>query len=420
MRFLYTTLWILLIPFLFLRLWFKGKKLPAYRERIFERLAIVTSSNHSVDIWIHAVSLGEVIAVTPVVEGLLSKGYCVLLTSTTATGSYRVQQTFGERVLHQYFPYDLPWVINKFLHHYRPKLIVMMETEIWPNLVWCVKKVNLPLLLMNARLSESSLSGYLPIKFWFQSILKKFDHILTQTQKDKERFLQLGAIPENVEVIGNVKFDLSFSDVTAGRFDELKERWGASRVLVLLASTHNDEESQIIAYYNEIKHHIPEVLFMIAPRHPERFDSVYQSMLKKGLRTVKASQPVLISPEAEVIILDSVGELMSAYAVSDYAFVGGSLVPVGGHNLLEPIAMDTPVFSGPYIHNFKAIGEILLAEKSIQIVGSAEDFVQAIITLHVSPDKKRDQILRAKNCLMSHRGVIEKYLKIIAYYCKNI
>lgn len=401
-----------------LRLYWKSRHAPIYRQRILERFCLNRSLSIKVDIWVHAVSLGEVIAVTPLIDLFLKKQYSILITTMTPTGSARVNDYFKDKVIHQYIPYDLPWITTKFLKNYRPRVGLIMETELWPNLISSAKKLNIPLFLINGRLSQKSYAKYRFIKWFIKPVINQFTHILVQTTEDKERFLKLGADEKKIQVLGNIKFDLNLEKLSINVLMDLKIKWGRSRTVVMLASTHDDEESQILQNISTLQQAIPDLLLLIAPRHQERFEKIWQLSQKMGYKTGRRTQNETISSATEVVILDSFGELISAYNCSDYTFVGGSLVSIGGHNVLEPIAVGIPVFSGKFTHNFKEICDILVQHQALQLVDSGELLIDAIISLHKNPEHKALQVQRAKDIVMKNRGVIVHYEKLVGLYLK--
>lgn len=413
MRVLYSALMYLLTPYLLLRLWWKSRKLPAYRHRIWERFCIGTKASKGVDIWVHAVSLGEVIAATPLIDAMLDKHWSILITTMTPTGSDRVKARFGDKVSHQYVPYDLPGVIRRFFRQTKPRVGVIMETELWPNLIYQANAAKIPVLLANARLSERSLNGYLKLKFLFKPVLNSFHAILAQSADDAQRFMALGADKNLVRVLGNIKFDLQTNKVDSEKFQSIKQHWGYERPAVIAASTHDDEESQILSRLKRLQQEIPGVVLLIAPRHPERFQTVYQLCVQAGFNTGLRSAVDTLSPENEVVVLDSLGELLGMYLISDYAFVGGSLVPVGGHNVLEPIAMSVPVISGDQVHNFKTICADLVAAKAIVLVHNGDELIDAIIRLHHDAVSQRRMIKNATAVLESNKGSVMKHIDLI-------
>lgn len=411
MRFVYSFLMYLLTPYLLFRLWWKGRRLPAYRQRILERFCLGKRENKTVDVWVHAVSLGEVIAAIPLIDALLDKHWSVLITTMTPTGSERVQARFGDKVSHRYVPYDLPGVLKRFFRQEKPRVGIIMETELWPNLIYQATAAQVPLLLANARLSDRSLKGYLKLKFLFKPVLNQFSAILAQSEDDAKRFVTLGAREDLVHVLGNIKFDLQTHTVDSAQFNELKKHWGSERITVIAASTHEDEESQILVHLRRLQQAIPQVILLIAPRHPERFQTVYQLCVQAGFNTGLRSNLDTLSRENEVVVLDSLGELLGLFQISDFAFIGGSLVPVGGHNVLEPIAMNIPVLSGNQVHNFKTICRDLEEAQAIQLVNQADELIDIIIKLHTDKDLKNRMIQNATAVLENNKGALEKHLE---------
>ncbi|HHS8364685.1 TPA: lipid IV(A) 3-deoxy-D-manno-octulosonic acid transferase [Legionella pneumophila] len=413
MRFVYSFLMYLLTPYLFFRLWWKGRKLPAHRQRIAERFCLGLQEYAPVDVWVHAVSLGEVIAATPLIDAMLDKRWSVLVTTMTPTGSERVKSRFGHKVAHQYLPYDLPWVLKRFFKKTRPRVGIIMETELWPNLINQAHASGVSLFLANGRLSDRSLQGYLKLKYLFKPVLNQFSGILTQSNEDAERFIALGANAALVHVLGNMKFDLQINSVDSKKYRELKSHWGEDRVTVIAASTHDNEESQILSQLPRLQEAIPGVVLLIAPRHPERFQSVYQLSVQAGFNTGCRSNLDTVSRKNEVVILDSLGELLGFYQISDFAFVGGSLVPVGGHNVLEPIAMNVPVLSGNQVHNFKTICRELKEAQAILLVNHVNELVDAIIKLYQDKESQSTMVTNASSVLESNKGSVLRYLQKI-------
>ncbi|KTD46398.1 lipid IV(A) 3-deoxy-D-manno-octulosonic acid transferase [Legionella quateirensis] len=415
MRLIYSLLMYLLTPYILLRLWWKGRKLPGYRTRILERFSIGVHDSKPVDVWLHAVSLGEVIAAIPLIDAMLEKHWSVLVTTMTPTGSERVKARFGDKVAHRYIPYDLPAVLKRFFKQVQPRIGVIMETELWPNLINQAHAAKVPLLLANARLSERSLKGYMKLKVLFKPVLNQFSAILAQSEDDAKRFIALGARTDIVQVLGNMKFDLQTNTIDSARFNELKSHWGSERVAVIAASTHDDEESRILSELPRLQKAIPNVVLLIAPRHPERFQTVYQLSVQAGYNTGLRSDLNTVSSANEVVILDCLGELLGLFQISDYAFVGGSLVPVGGHNVLEPIAMNVPVLSGNQVHNFKTICTDLEEAEAIQIVSQADELIDAIIKLHQDKEFQSRMVENATAVLEQNKGSVIKHLQKIEY-----
>lgn len=413
MRHIYSLLMYLLLPYFYLQLLWKGRKIHAYRERILERFCWDKMEPTTFDVWIHAVSLGEVIAAVPLIDELLKKQRRLLITTMTPTGAERVAARFGDSVTHRYLPYDLPTIARRFFKRTQPRIGVIMETELWPNIITQAERFKIPLLLINARLSERSYLGYKKIRFFFKPILNRLHAILAQGKADAQRFKALGAANHRTEVFGNVKFDLQTDNIASDTFAQLKSRWGSERSIVMIASTHEDEEQQILSCLKTLQNGIPGVILLIAPRHPERFQKIFQLARQNGFETGLRSKIETVTPNTEVIILDSMGELMGFYQLSDYAFLGGSFVPVGGHNVLEPIAVQVPVFTGKNVQNFKAICQDLVNAQAIEFVENAQDLMDKIISLHADITKKQKQVDNATRVLEMNKGAVGRYIEKI-------
>lgn len=413
MRWLYSIMLYLLSPYLLLRLWLKARKLVAYRERIGERFCWTLSAPVFPDIWVHAVSLGEVIAVSPLVERLLSAGYSVLITTMTPTGAAQARRSFGERISHRYIPYDLPWSLKRFFKMVKPKVCLVVETELWPNLIHYTAKNKIPLFLINARLSERSYLNYKKIRCIVKPMLQQFNSILAQSTDDAERFIALGADRKQVQVPGNIKFDLELKTLDSGFYSDLKTRWGAERPVFIVASTHDDEESQFLSRLVNLQREIPGLLLLVVPRHPERFDAVVKLAVDLGFNTGRRSQPEGINRDNDLIVIDSLGELLAVYETGDYAFVGGSLVPVGGHNVLEPISKGLPVLIGPHYQNFKSIIGQLNDEGAVEIGESVDDLVARLVRL-TRDEARRDLLVRkGLEVLESNKGAVGRCFDVV-------
>lgn len=412
LRSFYTGLLYLSVPFVLLRLYWKGRRLPAYRQRIHERFSVGNSAVTEVDVWLHAVSMGEVVAATPLIDALLAKQLRVLVTTMTPTGSKQVISRFGQRVAHQYVPYDLPWALRRFFKKINARVGIIMETELWPNLIDQAVK-SMPLILINARISDKAFESYKKARFFFKPVLAQFKAIYAQSEADAKRFIVVGAPIERVHALGNMKFDLQVNVSNQECFFQLKATWGKQRPVLIAASTHDDEENQLLTRLVKLKEAIPDLILLIAPRHPERFKAVYELSQRNGFKTGLRSQPETIDTSTDVIVLDSMGELLGFYQVSDYAFVGGSLVPVGGHNVLEPIAMQVPVFCGPYMHNSKAICADLSAAEAMQMVDHVDALVAAIIAMHNEPAQRARQVANATAVMEANQGSVARYMESI-------
>lgn len=404
MRYLYTVLLFVMTPFIVLRLYWKSRHLSAYRQRIGERFSCRAIA--PVDVWIHAVSLGEVVAATPLIQALLDKELRVMVTTMTPTGSQQVISRFGVRVSHQYVPYDLPWLVRRFFKAMKPRLGMIMETELWPNLISQAHRQNIPLLLINARLSDKAFRHYEKARFIFKPILNQLTRILAQSDEDARRFVALGAEVSRVQAVGNLKFDMPPVVIDPTLSALFRQAWGAERVVVIAASTHDDEEEQWLMRFARLQQAIPHVLLLIAPRHPERFQTVYQLCQQHLFKTGLRSSPATMNADSEVVVLDSLGELSLFYSLSDYAFVGGSLVPIGGHNVLEAIAVNVPVFCGPYMNNAQAVCDALCAADAIEQVKNADEMIEHLIALHNNPGRREELKRHALRVLQANQGTL--------------
>ncbi len=411
-RYVYTLVYTLIIPYVLLRLWWKGRLLPSYRARILERFSFDNTMVCPVDIWVHAVSLGEVIAATPLIEHYISNNKKVLVTTMTPTGSGRVTQQFGDRVIHRYVPYEVPFALRRFFKRFKPRVGVIIETELWPNLICYARKNGVSLLLVNARLSQQSCHRYFKLSWFFKPLLNQFHGIYTQTEEDAVRFRTLGAEPARVRMIGNIKFDLEIKQINFEPFFAIKSCWGPKRVIVIAASTHDNEEQQLLNCLRSLQEKIPQLLLLIAPRHPERFETIHQLARDRGFNTGLRSEASSLTEHNEVVILDSLGELLGFFKISDYAFMGGSLVPVGGHNMLEPIAMGIPVLTGPSVYNFKVICQSLLAVDGIVQIHSTDDLVNSLSLLHDNEALKITLCEAASQVLRENQGALQRYLSL--------
>ncbi|MEB4590962.1 lipid IV(A) 3-deoxy-D-manno-octulosonic acid transferase [Candidatus Thiothrix sp. Deng01] len=355
-RFLYSLLMYGLTPLFVLRLLWRSRANPAYRRRLGERFGFVPVAGRPC-IWLHAVSVGETIAARPLIGRLLQEypQHPLLVTTTTPTGSDTVKRLFGEKVLHYYFPYDLPDALARFLNRMQPQLLVVMETEIWPNLYATCTQRRIPLLLANARLSARSTQGYARIASLVRETLAHAQVIATRDRQDSQRFQQLGARPEQLRVCGNIKFDLQVPDAALEQGRRLRSQWGGQRPVWVAASTHQGEDDIILRVFARLREQSPELLLVLVPRHPERFEAVAALCADSGLPVARRSAGGVFPPETAIVVGDSMGEMLLWYAAADVAFIGGSLVAHGGHNPLEAAAFGVPVVSGEHVHNFADI-----------------------------------------------------------------
>ena len=372
MRFLYTLLLYLLAPAVLLRLAWRGLRAPDYLRRWPERFAFIEPPLGERVIWVHAVSVGEAQAAEPLIRALLEQRpeYSILVTTVTPTGSDRVMEMFGNEVAHIYAPYDLPDVVARFFERVLPKLAIVMETELWPNLFHACQSRQVPLLLVNARLSERSSRGYRRIRGLVGQTLTAVTQIAAQSELDAKRFIALGADPGRVTVTGNLKFEQRIPPSLLERAQVMRREWGAGRPVWIAASTHEGEDELVLDAFRQVRKSFPDCLLVIVPRHPERFGGVAELCRQRGLVTCLRSEHQPCTADTQVFVGDTMGELLLFYAASDVAFVGGSLVRHGGHNLLEPAALGIPVVTGPHVFNFSEISRLLITAGACEQVDS--------------------------------------------------
>jgi 3-deoxy-D-manno-octulosonic-acid transferase len=411
LRRLYTGLLYLLLPLALLRLYWRGRQDAGHRRRWRERLGIIPPLPESSCLWVHAVSVGETRAALPLIRALLNRypDLPLLVTTTTLTGSRQVREAMGERVHHVYAPYDLPGAAARFLRQTRPRLALIMETELWPNLLRQCAVAGIPTLIANARLSERSARGYARIRWLTASMLRDITLIAAQAEADAERFRALGA--PRVEVTGNLKYDLTLPDDLLERGRQFRQDvLGTHRAVWIAASTHAGEEEQVLDAFARLRARWPELLLLLVPRHPERFDGVAALYQQRGFSVVRRSEQRICTPEAAVFLGDSMGELLLFYAATDLAFVGGSLVPTGGHNVLEPALLGLPVLFGPHMFNFTEAGERLLEAKAAWQVTNAAELAAMVDRLLTDPALGQNAGQLGRSVVERHRGALAALL----------
>jgi 3-deoxy-D-manno-octulosonic-acid transferase len=408
LRRLYSLLMSLASPLFLLHTLNKSRKEPRYRRNLRERFGFAPKMDTC--IWIHCVSLGETIAANPLILQLQKHypGTPLLITNTTATGSHASDRVLRDIDRNCFLPYDLNGAMRRFVRRVQPKIAIIMETELWPNLIHQTHKHQVPIVLNNARLSARSHRGYQRIASIMQKMLNKISLINTQTQADADRFIALGLAKEHCLVSGNIKFDLKVADDLKHQGGQLKQDWG-NRPTWVAASTHAGEEETILAAHAQILTQCPDALLILVPRHPNRFDDVYQLCEKSGLRTTRYTQAAP-TPEQSVLLGDTVGKLMLFYAATDITFMGGTLAPIGGHNFIEPAVLANALLSGPELHNFSQISQELLEHKALTIVKQPEEIAQAVLGLMKDKEKREQQGNWAKDMAMKNTGACDRQL----------
>ncbi len=410
MNALWTGLLHLFLPFAVLRLYGRSLRAPAYRRRMAERFGRFRGRPAPDGIWIHAVSVGEVQAVAPLVRRLRRRRpeLPLTLTTSTPTGSERVRALFGDDVFHVYFPWDLPWALGRFLDRVRPRMLVMVETEIWPNLMRLCAERGISTLLANGRLSARSARGYARLGGFAREVFGRIDRVAAQSPADAERFVALGVPPERVVVTGSIKFDQQLPASVQEQVEVVKRLWGGDRPVWVAASTHEGEEEQVLRAHARILERMPEALLVLVPRHPERFDRVAALIRRHGFELVRRSDGAPCGRRTRVFLGDTMGELPLFLGVADVAFIGGSLVERGGHNMLEAAAQGVPVVFGPHVFNFSAIAALLLEREAAVQVRDARELA-AVVGRWLGDASERSRIgENGRRAVEENRGALDR------------
>ena len=418
-RFLYSLLISLLSPLFVLRLWVKSVNEPGYRRQWWRRFALgMPGRVRSGDglIWVHAVSVGELLAVAPLVERMLQEwpDKAVLITNTTPTGSEQTQKLFGDRVEHTWFPFDSPLVTGAFLRHWSPQLIVMVETEIWPNVMASAREQGIPVALVNARLSARSARGYARLGEFTRETLKGFSLIAAQSKSDDRRFRRIGAEPDAMQVVGSIKFDIDLA-ARRGQLEVIKSELGGdiqSRPLWAAASTHPGEEQLVIDAYQALTQRGIATRLLLAPRHPNRTADIIKLLEKAGLSYQRRSEQVAVNIDTDVLIIDTLGELSAFLGLADAAFIGGSLVPRGGHNPIEAAAWGCAVITGPHVINFATIVRDMERGGAIRVVVDQQELADRLASVWEG-DKQDSDAKRAQTFIETRRGATRRQLDLL-------
>ncbi|HLF67465.1 MAG TPA: lipid IV(A) 3-deoxy-D-manno-octulosonic acid transferase, partial [Gammaproteobacteria bacterium] len=408
LRWLYSVLMIALSPFILLRLLWRSRRAPDYRRRITERFAFYSRTFKPSGICLHAVSVGELMAARPLITRIMQHypHLPLTITTTTPTASAQVKKIFADSVQHVYLPYDYPGAVQRFLRAFRPKLMIIMETEIWPNLFYYLHEANIPIIMANARLAEKSLRGYKRFKFFFAPTLQKVTCIAAQSVMDANHFAALSFPGQKIKVMGNIKYDVAVPTHLVERAHQLRKAW-PDRAVWIASSTHAVEEALIINTIIALKTQYPHTLCIIAPRHPECFHGVAEKCVAQGLKIARYSRQEDVTPDTEVFIADALGELFFFYALSDIAVVCGSFAPVGGHNVLEPAALGLPIIVGPNMFNFKTILADFLAKAAILQVKEGEELLPILGHTLAHPDAAQEMGERAHQLVLTNQGAID-------------
>lgn len=416
----YSALLYLLVPLLLVRLWRRSRRLrqPAAWRRLGERFGFVEAVPRAQSpVWVHAVSVGETIAAIPLIKALQHRypRLRFIVTTTTPTGSERVRAAFGQQSLHCYMPYDLPDAVARFLRRINPCLLIIMETELWPNTLAACHRRGIPVVLANARLSAKSARGYRRLAMLTRPMLRRLSVVAAQHGDDRRRFAELGLPAAASAVTGSIKFDLTVSDAQLQAAAQLKRDWsnGGRRTVWLAASTHDGEDEEIVRAFAEVCNQLDNPLLVVVPRHPERFERVFELCRNHGYRLSRRSRGVATGPDIQIVLGDTMGELLVLFGACDIAFVGGSLIDRGGHNLIEPAAWGVPVLSGPSLFNFQEVSRLLQSVGGLTIVADYRQLASAVVALGRDGERRRRQGEAARDAAAANRGALNKLTGII-------
>lgn len=414
MRFLYLAISYLLAPLVLVFLIWRGVRNPAYWDRFAERFGYgATSLPRS--IWVHAVSVGEVQAAAALIRALQSRypDLPVVLTTTTPTGSDRAKRLFGDTVHHSYLPIDLPGPVERFFDRVQPCLAIILETELWPTLYNECGRRQVPLVLASARVSQGSVARYRRMVTLFRDALSHGIVIAAQSEADAERFRSIGASPERTHVTGNIKFDFEIPGNLVEQGRQLRRNHAPERPVWIAASTHQGEEEIMLDVLTDLKRRVGDNLLILVPRHPERFLPVADMLRRKSVDFITRSSGQHCAAETEVFLLDTLGELQNFYAASDVAFVGGSLVPIGGHNLLEPAALGLPVITGPHNFNAEEIADMFVSVGAATVVHDAAELTTELARFLQDAELRARVGAAGRRTVEENRGALLRLLALV-------
>jgi len=424
-RFLYNLVFTLAIPFILIRMWLRGGANPGYRQRWAERFALFTFNGKVNGLLIHSVSVGETLAAEPLVRSLQAANpYLTLtITTTTPTGSDQVKRLYADdlasgRIVHTYLPYDLPWLTTRFIKKIQPSLCIIMETELWPNIIRSCNKQQVPVILANARLSEKSARGYAKFPKLTQPMLQGLDLIAAQHRNDAQRFIGLGIDERKVDVTGSIKFDIKVPEQSLAQGKELKQLWGEARPVLVLASSHEGEDDLILDSYQQLLADFPDLLLVLVPRHPERFDEVAAIVLNRELHLVRRQESFdkgNLQPNSttQVYLADTMGEMLLLLATADIAVIGGSFIEHGGHNPLEACALAKAVVMGPSDYNFAAISQQLIQQGAMQ-QASREKLTICLRQLLERPELRTEMGTKGEQVVAANQGAVAHLTELMS------
>ncbi len=416
-RTVYNFLTYLALPLVLLRLLWRSRKAPGYRRRWRERLGWYSHQTMLAPgptLILHAVSVGEVHAAQPLIEQILAArpGLNVVVTTSTPTGSARVEKLFGKRVYHVYLPYDLPGAVQRFLSKFSPTVLVLLETELWPNLLQACERVGCKVILANARLSPKSQRSYLRVAVLTQIMLQSMDTVAAQASADGDRFITLGLDPRKLQINGTLKFDVAVNQYQLEQAQVLKSTW-AGRPVWIAASTREGEENKVLQAFASVLRQLPHALLVLVPRHPERFHEALTLAELAGFNAQQFSTAMPITLATQVLVGDTMGDMAFYYGLADLAFVGGSLINTGCQNIIEPAAMGLPILTGPSLFNFQAVSELLLTAGGMETVADAETLGARVAALLQHTTVAREMGKKALEVVAANQGATARLCKLI-------
>ncbi|ELI5720241.1 lipid IV(A) 3-deoxy-D-manno-octulosonic acid transferase [Vibrio fluvialis] len=419
MRLIYTLLLIVASPLLLYSLYKKKVGKPAFGARWKEHWGMTPKVSSQNPIWIHAVSVGESIAAIPVIKAMkqAQPDQAIVVTTTTSTGAEQIAK-LGDLVEHRYMPLDFAWCVRRFLQAVKPSRLLIVETELWPNTVHTVHQHNIPITIINARLSERSCLRYQKFSALFNLIRPYVDRILCQYESDAQRFIRLGFQPEQVQVTGSIKFDIEIPPTVLEQGRQLREELGLDRPVWIAASTHEGEDTILLDAHHALLKHFPNALLILVPRHPERFNTVFKLCIQQGFMTHRRTSSSTIAPESQIYLGDTMGELLTLISAADICFMGGSLIgeKVGGHNLLEPAALGKPLLNGLSYYNFNEIMHMLQDNGAVSICENASQITDNLQLLWATPKLMQQKGMNAQNVVQQNRGAISRTVANIAQH----
>lgn len=415
----YTCLLYLIQPWIILRLFLKARKEPAYKQRIFERYGFFTKKSEKPAIWIHSVSVGETLAAAPIVRQLITRypEYCIVITTMTPAGSQQVIRLYGDTVFHVYVPYDLPGAVRRFLKKINSILAIFMETELWPNTFKACKSYKIPVMIANARLSERSFKKYAKAGKAIKNMLEAVHILAAQHESDAQRFLSLGLASEKLHITGSVKYDIKPPEGIKVQGQELRNFWLKNKPkntkIIIAVSTHQGEETLLLPVFRAIKQAVNAVLFVIVPRHPHRFDEVSTLCNNEQFCWVRRSKNQPVAQDTDIVIADTMGEMFLLLSTSDIVYMGGTLVPTGGHNFMEPAMLALPQVAGPNVFNFQAVADHFQATGALTIVSNTTELEKTIIYLLKQPQLCTQMGEAGFMAVKQQQGALAKHLQLI-------